>query len=203
MHPAYSEWEMDPVTLNPLRTERLGGVLVSEPARRFTKEMLSSFTARGINSVDVSLRMAFAYHPQAPATSLDDYTLNPEEYEISVEAAAQLRQTLSGGGRVFSIGTSTVRVLETLQCPTQPSRGRSNIFIHPGTDIRHVDCLLTGLHNPMSTHVMMATAFGGRELVLKACQCAADKGYRFGVHGDVMLILNQRKRALCNCADIG
>jgi S-adenosylmethionine:tRNA-ribosyltransferase-isomerase (queuine synthetase) len=55
----------------------------------------------------------------------------------------------------------------------------------------------------MSTHVMMATAFGGRELVLKACQCAADKGYRFGVHGDVMLILNQRKRALCNCADIG
>ncbi len=203
MHPAYSEWEMDPVTLNPLRTDRLGGVLVSEPARRFTKEMLSSFTARGINSVDVSLRMAFAYHPQVPATSLDDYALNPEEYEISTETAAQLRQTLSGSGRVFSIGTSTVRVLETLQCPTRASRGRSNIFIRPDTDIRHVDCLLTGLHNPMSTHVMMATAFGGRELVLKACQCAADEGYRFGVHGDVMLILNQRKRALCNCADIG
>src|SRR5262245_3451600 len=96
--------------------------------------------------------------------------------------------------RIISIGTSGIRVLESLPIPPAPAAGRTTLFVSPGFRFKYCDTLLTNLHNPKGTHVIMACALGGRELVLDACRQAAERGYRFGINGDSMLILGNHKK---------
>ena len=102
----------------------------------------------------------------------------------------------SKGKKVFAVGTTTVRVLETCAAKTgeggslfQAEKGWTNLFIYPPYNFRGTGCLLTNFHFPKSTLLMLVSAFAGKEFILKAYQEAINRGYRFFSYGDAMLIV--------------
>lgn len=190
MHPWYTDLNALPAgELNPFLTTRNDAVHVSEPARRISPGMYESFRRRGIQELRFSLSMCFSWRQAAPETDLASYRMNQEEFSVPPGSVAILNQALTEGRRIVSIGTSGVRTLESLPYPPTARSGRTDIFIAPGYRFRYCSVLLTNLHNPMGTHVIMAAAVGGRDLVIAACEMAARAGMKFGIHGDSMLVI--------------
>lgn len=107
----------------------------------------------------------------------------PESTSAAIEAAR----------RVIAVGTTSVRVLETLAArhgrPLPPGYGETNIFIYPGFRYQVTDALLTNFHLPQSTLIMLVCAFAGKELTMEAYRQAVERRYRFFSYGDCMLIL--------------
>jgi S-adenosylmethionine:tRNA ribosyltransferase-isomerase len=196
MQPWYADLSaLAPSELNPQVSDIERGVLLSEPSRRFTSEMLDELRRKKVQSVFVSLAMSFSWNQSKPDMRLSDYKMNAEEFELPAESAEILRTALAERSRIISIGTSCVRVLESVSVPPSAVRSRTNLFISPGFEFRYCDALLTNLHNSMGTHVIMASAFGGRELVIEACRQAVKENYRFGIFGDSMLVFGNRVKA--------
>jgi S-adenosylmethionine:tRNA ribosyltransferase-isomerase len=190
MHPWYANLnELPEHVLNPATTTRLGSVLLSEPARRITTELLDGLRRRGMTTTTISLAMSFSWNQATADTVLADYSMNEEEFSVPESAVTAFTKALSAGHRVVSVGTSPARAMETLALPPCASTGRTDLFISPGFRFKYCHDLLTNLHNSMGTHVIMATAFGGREHVLRACEEAVERGYLFGINGDSMLVL--------------
>jgi S-adenosylmethionine:tRNA ribosyltransferase-isomerase len=189
MHPWYTDLnQLTNEQLYPTPTGRNAGIHASEPARRITPQMYHDLYARGIQKLSFSLSMSFSWQQFSPETKLTDYRMNAEDFSLSAVAISQLGQAVASRRRVVCIGTSAARALETLPLPPAPVTARTNIFIAPGHTFKYCNALLTNLHNPMGTHVIMACAFGDRGLVLEACNIAARENYRFGINGDAMLI---------------
>ena len=195
MHPWYVDLNQLPESvLNPITALKSGSVLLSEPARRFTAGMLADLRERQVAFMYVSLALSFSWQEFTPQQRLKDYAMSPEEYAISRQAVDLLTRSLKEQRRIISIGTSGIRVLESLPVPPVPASGRTDLFVSPGFRFKYCDSLLTNLHNPKGTHVIMACALGGRELVLEAYRQAAERGYRFGINGDSMLILGNHAK---------
>lgn len=190
MHPWYTDLNtLDVKKLNPENTTINNAVHVSEPARRITGDMYQNYRDRGISTLDFSLSMCFSWQQSKPDTNLRDYRMNSEEYIVPDSSIELLKTASNQKRRIVSIGTSGARVLESLSLPPHAESKRTDIFISPGFRFKYCSSLLTNLHNPMGTHVVMACAFGGRDLVIEACEQAARSEMRFGIHGDSMLIL--------------
>ena len=113
--------------------------------------------------------------------------MHEERFVVPPETA----QLIESAKRVIAIGTTTVRVLESLarEACSPAYSGRTNIFIYPPFEFRVVDVLLTNFHLPRSTLLMLVSAFAGRELVMAAYAEAVRERYRFFSYGDAMLIL--------------
>ena len=111
--------------------------------------------------------------------------MHAEQYFVSADAA----DTINRADKIFAVGTTCARVLETCGRPLHPQNGSTNIFIHPPYAFHTVDFLLTNFHLPRSTLLMLVAAFAGREFVLRAYAEAIAKRYRFYSYGDCMLIL--------------
>ena len=114
--------------------------------------------------------------------------MHAERYRLPGEVAA----AIEAADKVFAVGTTTTRVLESCGrggMPLQESEGSTDIFIHPPYEFSVVDRLLTNFHLPKSTLLMLVSAFGGREFLLRAYEEAVRERYRFYSYGDCMLIL--------------
>lgn len=197
MHPWYAELnKMPKYLLNPIMAKRTGGILLSEPARRITPEIMEELRKKGVKFMFPSLTMAFSWRPVKAEQRLVDYEMNYEEFEVRQEDIDILLESLLEGRRVISVGTSCVRILESLPTTPAPIKSKTNVFISPGYQFKYTDGLLTNFHNSMGTHVIMACAIGGRELVLEACNIAVKEGYRFGIHGDSMLIFGKCNKSM-------
>ena len=125
------------------------------------------------------------------ADDLSAHHMHAERFEIDTPAADAIN---ARAGRLFAIGTTTVRVLEACARDADgrvlPQRGETDIFIHPPQTLRHVDALLTNFHLPRSTLLMLVSAMAGREFVLDAYREAVREEYRFFSYGDCMLIVD-------------
>jgi len=118
--------------------------------------------------------------------------MHPERYEISHRLAALVELVREQGGRVWAVGTTVVRALESAADESgavKAGRGETRLMITPGYDFRVVDRLLTNFHLPRSTLLMLVSAFAGRDLVKAAYAHAVTQRYRFYSYGDVMAIL--------------
>jgi S-adenosylmethionine:tRNA ribosyltransferase-isomerase len=194
MHPWYADLNaLDPALVNPETTASTAGALVSEPARRIDAAMRAGFRARGMGELFFSMAMSFSWRQASADDRLDTYSMNAEELSFDAANAAVLNRAIADGRRVVCIGTSAARALESLPSPPAPYAGRTDLFISPGFVFRHCSALLTNLHNPMGTHVIMASAFGGRDLVVRACEQAVNARMRFGIHGDAMLVIGAHR----------
>lgn len=122
-----------------------------------------------------------------------EHLMHSERFEISEEGAAEIQNCREGSGKLFAIGTTTVRVLEGSKKDEDgrvvAQRGSTNIFIHPPKKVEIVDVLLTNFHLPRSTLLMLISAFADREFILEAYRQAVAEKYRFFSYGDCMLIL--------------
>ena len=117
----------------------------------------------------------------------DDHQMHAEYGEISPEAAEIMNQARAAGGRIISVGTTSLRLLESAADETgvvHPFRGETDIFITPGYHFKAVDVLMTNFHLPRSTLFMLVSAFSGLESMHRAYAHAIAQKYRFYSYGD-------------------
>jgi S-adenosylmethionine:tRNA ribosyltransferase-isomerase len=126
--------------------------------------------------------------------------MHHEWYELGEETAQAINRARAKGARLVAVGTTSVRVLETVARaqglspgdraqPVQSAAGWSDLFITPGYQFRLVDAMLTNFHLPRTTLLMLVSAFAGRELIMRAYDEGIRERYRFYSFGDAMLIL--------------
>jgi len=118
--------------------------------------------------------------------------MHSEWYSVSEETARLINDRRAAGGRVWAVGTTSVRTLETAADDAGRVRagsGDTNIFIRPPARVRAVDCVVTNFHLPRSTLIMLVAAFAGYDLTMRAYRAAVDAGYRFYSYGDAMAIV--------------
>ena len=120
------------------------------------------------------------------------HSLEREDFIFSDSTAELLNRTVQNKNRIFAVGTTSLRVLES--CVTKdrvfiPQAGSTDIFIYPPYQVLSADCLLTNFHLPQSTLLMLVSAFAGYENIMKAYRIAIEERMRFFSYGDCMLIL--------------
>jgi S-adenosylmethionine:tRNA ribosyltransferase-isomerase len=118
--------------------------------------------------------------------------MHPEEFSVTHKAADAINNARAKGKRIVSVGTTTTRVLEHLmysQGRISPGKGSTDIFIYNGFSFKSVGALLTNFHLPCSTLLMLVSAFGGHDQIMKAYKEAVERRYRFYSYGDAMLII--------------
>jgi S-adenosylmethionine:tRNA ribosyltransferase-isomerase len=169
-----------------------GAVAAPTAGLHFTPELLERLSAQGIHQTYVTLHVGIGTFRPVEAEDITTHQMHHEWLEISAETVAQIEATKAAGGKVYAIGTTAVRVLETAAQTgkIQPYSGNTNIFIYPGYQWQVVDGLITNFHLPGSSLMMLVSALIGRKRLLDLYQLAILDRYRFYSFGDAMLILN-------------
>jgi len=157
----------------------LGSAAAPTAGLHFTPELLARLEVER-----VTLHVGLDTFRPVAVTELDDHELHGERYEVSPAAW----ERIGAADRVLAVGTTTVRVLETL-ARGGPRTGRTSLFITPGFRFERVDALLTNFHLPRSTLLALVMAFAGVEETRRLYELAVSERYRFYSFGDAMLIL--------------
>ena len=157
----------------------------------FTREMLDSIAAMGVNIAYVTLHVGLGTFRPVKADEISEHHMHSEFCMISAETAELLNRTRAAGGRIICVGTTSCRTLESFAHDDgtfEEKSGWTDIFIYPGYRFKAMDALITNFHLPESTLIMLVSAFAGREHVLAAYEEAVRERYRFFSFGDCMLI---------------
>ena len=157
----------------------------------FTREMLDSIAAMGVNIAYVTLHVGLGTFRPVKADEISEHHMHSEFCMISAETAELLNRTRAAGGRIICVGTTSCRTLESFAHDDgtfEEKSGWTDIFIYPGYRFKAMDALITNFHLPESTLIMLVSAFAGREHVLAAYEEAVRERYRFFSFGDCMLV---------------
>ena len=159
----------------------------------FTDDLLAAIKAKGVEIIPLVLHVGLGTFRPVSADSIEDHEMHAEYYQLSQESADAIQAVQARGGKIFAVGTTSVRTLETIAAKydgqVRADSGWTQIFISPGFEFKVVDHLITNFHLPCSTLVMLVSAFYNREAVLAAYEHAVEAEYRFFSFGDSMLIL--------------
>lgn len=159
----------------------------------FTDDLLAAIKAKGVEIIPLVLHVGLGTFRPVSADSIEDHEMHAEYYQLSQASADAIQAVQARGGKIFAVGTTSVRTLETIAAKydgqVRADSGWTQIFISPGFEFKVVDHLITNFHLPCSTLVMLVSAFYNREAVLAAYEHAVDAEYRFFSFGDSMLIL--------------
>ena len=156
----------------------------------FTEEVLARIKGMGVDIVPVLLHVGLGTFRPVQEEDVENHLMHEEYYMVTEEAAERINHARQTGGRVVCIGTTSVRTLETVTGEdgiVRPGSGMTKIFIKPGVPFKATDVLLTNVHLPESTLLMLVSAFIGREEALRVYREAVDKKYRFFSFGDCTL----------------
>jgi S-adenosylmethionine:tRNA ribosyltransferase-isomerase len=169
-----------------------GSVAAPTAGLHFTPSILDALSAKGVLISGLDLEVGPGTFKPVEVDDPREHPMHSERYEISSRLAALVELVREQGGRVWAVGTTVVRALESAADESgavQAGRGETRLMITPGYDFRVVDRLLTNFHLPRSTLLMLVSAFAGRDLVKAAYAHAVAQRYRFYSYGDVMAIL--------------
>ncbi|MCH2149261.1 MAG: tRNA preQ1(34) S-adenosylmethionine ribosyltransferase-isomerase QueA [Phycisphaerales bacterium] len=170
-----------------------GSVAAPTAGLHFTPALLERLSDAGIDQATVTLHVGAGTFAPVSAERLEDHVMHEEAWSIGTGTlnALAARRGSQPRGRIIAVGTTTVRVLESLPDPFPAAglSGRTRLMISPPWEFRHVDALLTNFHLPHSTLLALVAAMIGIDLVKSAYAEAISEGYRFYSYGDAMLIL--------------
>jgi S-adenosylmethionine:tRNA ribosyltransferase-isomerase len=187
-----------------------GSIAAPTAGLHFTGTMLDQIRALGVQVDFVTLHVGVATFAPVKSDLIEAHPMHEERFSVSEKTLQRITEAKRTGRRVIAVGTTTVRVLETIadslrnsatgnsilvQVPHESIEGRTRIFIHPPYRFEIVDALLTNFHLPRSTLLMLVSAFAapnetnGRKMILNAYAEAVRERYRFFSYGDAMLIL--------------
>lgn len=169
--------------------KKTGAVAAPTAGLHFTPEILEILRQKGIPIIEVTLHVGRGTFAPIHAQDIRQHQIHEEYFEISAAHMAALQQARKEKRKIVAVGTTCVRVLETLAKNPETLSGWTNAFIHPPYDFRWVEGLLTNFHLPGSSLILLVSAFYGREKLLQAYQTAIAHQYRFYSYGDCMLIL--------------
>ncbi|WMI79881.1 tRNA preQ1(34) S-adenosylmethionine ribosyltransferase-isomerase QueA [Anaerotignum sp. MB30-C6] len=160
----------------------------------FTPELLKEIEEMGVNVARVTLHVGLGTFRPVKAEDILEHEMHSEYYVVEQEQANIINQTKRNNGRVFSVGTTSTRTLESVADEdgmVQAKSGWTQIFIYPGYEFRVVDCLITNFHLPESTLIMLVSALVGKDLTMAAYAEAVNERYRFFSFGDACLFLTK------------
>jgi S-adenosylmethionine:tRNA ribosyltransferase-isomerase len=176
-----------------------GSVAAPTAGLHFTEAILQRIRQMGVEVCFVTLHVGLGTFAPVKSEDLAGHRMHEERYDLAPETAKIINRAKSAGGRILAVGTTTLRVLETVAStaagPLVAGTGRTRIFIRPPYDFKVVNALLTNFHLPKSTLVMLVSAFAapgeivGREQILAAYSQAVERRYRFYSYGDAMFIV--------------
>ncbi len=172
--------------------DNIGAVAAPTAGFHFTRPILDSIRARGVELVELCLHVGPGTFKPVTAFNIDDHVVDPEMASLPPVAALVLNHVRERGGRIVAVGTTSVRTLESAPVQNgliQPFSAMVDLYIRPGHKFTLVDRLLTNFHLPKSSLLILVSAFAGREPVLQAYQEAIKERMRFYSYGDAMLIL--------------
>ncbi len=160
----------------------------------FTPELMSKIKEKGVEIGYVTLHVGLGTFRPVKADDIKDHHMHSEHYHLPAETADLINKTKKNGGRVFAVGTTCCRTLEsvaTFHGEIKEDDGWTDIFIYPGYEFKCIDCLITNFHLPESTLIMLVSAFCGYDNTMNAYKVAVDEKYRFFSLGDSMLIYGE------------
>ena len=170
---------------------RDGAVAAPTAGLHFTPDLLDKLAAKGIENVKVTLHVGAGTFLPVKVENVKDHVMHAEWGEISTETADAINRAKAEGRRIVSVGTTSLRVLESAADENgvvRPFSEETSIFITPGYRFRAIDALITNFHLPESTLFMLVAAFMGLETMKQAYAYAIRENYRFYSYGDACLL---------------
>jgi S-adenosylmethionine:tRNA ribosyltransferase-isomerase len=169
-----------------------GSVAAPTAGLHFTDELLDELGLRGVQIRKVTLHVGVGTFRPIEVEDPSQHTMHTERFHVPSSTADAVQRCRTSGGRVWAVGTTVVRTLESVVGEggrLRPGTGETNLFIRPPYRFKVVDHLVTNFHLPRSTLMMLVGAFAGYHETRRAYDEAMEKGYRFYSYGDAMVVL--------------
>jgi S-adenosylmethionine:tRNA ribosyltransferase-isomerase len=186
-----SDTDADVERYQTVFSREAGSVAAPTAGLHFTPELLERLAARGVARAEVLLHVGAGTFKPIEVDDPAAHVMHEESYVVSSDAAETINSRRAAAGKVWAVGTTSVRTLESVATDhgvVRADGGDTRIFIRPPYRFRAVDGIVTNFHLPRSTLIMLVAAFAGYELTMRAYSAAIDGGYRFYSYGDAMLI---------------
>lgn len=191
--PYIHETLADPERYQTVYARVTGSAAAPTAGLHFTPHLLEQLRQQGVRVGFVTLHVGLDTFRPVECENVDEHKMHSEEIELDESTAELINETRRTGGRVIAVGTTSVRVLESVASlhngQIKPYRGHTRLFITPGYHFHIVDVMITNFHLPRSTLLLLVSAFMGKELMEQAYQEAVSERYRFFSFGDAMLLL--------------
>ena len=169
-----------------------GAVAAPTAGLHFSKHLMKRLEIKGISFAEITLHVGLGTFSPVEVEDLSKHKMDSEEIIIPEDQTLIINKAKESGKRVCAVGTTVMRALESSVAPNgnvNPYNGWTNKFIFPPYDFSVANAMITNFHTPKSTLLMMVSAFGGHELVMRAYHEAVAEKYKFYSYGDAMLIL--------------
>jgi S-adenosylmethionine:tRNA ribosyltransferase-isomerase len=191
--PPYLQRESEDIDIERYQTvyaKTPGSVAAPTAGLHFDDNLLQQLANKQVDMGELTLHIGAGTFLPVRTESILDHQMHAEYFEISTELCSKINAARARGGRVIAVGTTSLRALETasLDGEIKPYAGETKIFIYPGFTFRCVDVLITNLHLSGSSLLMLVSAFGGHEKIMRAYEEAVREQYRFYSYGDAMWI---------------
>ncbi len=181
----------DPERYQTVYSKTPGSAAAPTAGLHFTKDLLARIEEKGVKLAFVTLHVGLGTFRPVKEDEITDHIMHSEWYTMDEQTAKTINDTRAAGGKIWAVGTTATRTLETIATGDGTVRaqlGWTDIFIYPGYRFKAVDHLVTNFHLPESTLMMLISAFATREQVMAAYAEAVKKEYRFFSFGDSMLL---------------
>jgi S-adenosylmethionine:tRNA ribosyltransferase-isomerase len=184
--------ELDKERYQTVFAKHEGAVAAPTAGLHFSIELIKRLEIQGIRFAETTLHTGLGTFRTIEVEDLSKHKMEAEYYQVDENACRIVNKAKSEGHRICSVGTTTMRALEstfTADKMLKPSEGWTNVFIHPPHEFSICDSLITNFHLPKTSLLIMACAFAGYELTMEAYKKAIKDKYRFFSYGDAMLII--------------
>jgi S-adenosylmethionine:tRNA ribosyltransferase-isomerase len=193
--PKYIKRKVEPADKDRFQTifaKHKGAVSAPTAGMHFTKQLVKRLQIKGVDLAFITLHIGLGTFRAVDVEDLTKHKMDSENFIVGPEAVKIVNRALDEKRKVCAIGTTTMRALETAVSATnrlKEREGWTDKFIFPPYDFKICSAMVTNFHQPESTLLMMACAFGGFDLVMKAYEVAKKEKYKFLTYGDAMLII--------------
>ncbi len=193
--PKYIKRKVEPADKDRFQTifaTKKGAVSAPTAGMHFTKQLMKRLQIKGVDFATITLHIGLGTFRPVDVEDLTKHKMDSENFIVGPEAVKLVNRALDNKNKVCAIGTTTMRSLETAVSATnrlKEKEGWTDKFIFPPYEFKICNAMVTNFHQPESTLLMMACAFGGYDLVMKAYETAKKEKYKFLTYGDAMLIL--------------
>lgn len=194
-----AHWKSAPHAYRSVYAKTPGSLDIPSAGLHFSTELLGEIESKGVEIANITLHVGATEILSVRHISeeeVENHKVRSEYFEVGDRAASQINRAVSEGRRVIAIGTTVMRTLETLaakrspKTPIQAQSGWTDLYIYPGFKFKLVDVLLTNLHQPRSSHIVLTAAFAGKDFVMRSyAELTVHGGYEFDMFGDSMLIV--------------
>lgn len=181
----------DDANYQTLFARHSGAVAAPTAGLHFTDELRARLTAKGVELAEVTLHVGAGTFLPVKVDNISDHKMHSEWGALDEETAKRLNDARAQGRRIICVGTTSLRILETIWQKFrrfEAFAGETDIFITPGFQIGSADMLMTNFHLPKSTLLMLVSAFSGYDFMKESYRCAVEEQYRFFSYGDACLL---------------